>query len=99
MGRIKIHTKCEGAWSNAKDLLLCLNTKTWRTERPVINEEKFSYCGLCALYCPPQCMIDMKNLFLPNLEFCKGCGICAKECPQQAISILPEGGFQDEKEE
>jgi pyruvate ferredoxin oxidoreductase delta subunit len=89
--------KTESAWSNADKLLLCLDTGSWRTERPVLDKEKCNYCGLCALYCPPQCMTDMNDYFAPNLDFCKGCGICAKECPRGAIAMVPEGEFADGK--
>jgi 2-oxoacid:acceptor oxidoreductase delta subunit (pyruvate/2-ketoisovalerate family) len=81
----------ESGWSNADELLLCLDTGSWRTIRPVLDKEKCTYCGLCALYCPPQCLVDKKGHFEPNLEYCKGCGICAKECPSKAITMVPEG--------
>lgn len=86
----------EGAWSNGKETLLCLDTGGWRVERPVLDKEKCNYCGLCALYCPPQCMNDMGDYFAPNLEFCKGCGICARECPRGAITMITEGEFADD---
>jgi pyruvate ferredoxin oxidoreductase delta subunit len=88
--------KTESAWSNASEKLLCLDTGSWRTERPVLDREKCNYCGLCALYCPPQCMKDMGDYFLPDLDFCKGCGICAQECPRDAIVMVSEGEFTDE---
>lgn len=81
----------ESAWSNADELLLYLETGTWRTSRPKLDKEKCTYCGLCSLYCPPQCMLDKGDYFEPNLEYCKGCGICAKECPRKAIAMVPEG--------
>jgi len=96
--KIKIFTKYEGAWSNGNELLLCLDTGSWRSERPVVDEDKCIYCGLCALYCPTQCMIDMEDHFVPNLAFCKGCGICARECSKKAISMVPEGEFRNEGE-
>ena len=91
-----LSSKYEAGWSDADELLLCLDTGSWRTERPVVNREKCNYCGLCALYCPPQCMVNMKDYFAPNLDFCKGCGICARECPRGAIAMVPEGEFARE---
>jgi Pyruvate/2-oxoacid:ferredoxin oxidoreductase delta subunit len=41
-------------------------------------------------------MINMKDYFTPNLNFCKGCGICAKECPRAAITMVAEGEFANE---
>ena len=96
MVEIKIFTKYEGAWSDADELLLCMNTGTWRTERPVVDSNKCNYCGLCALFCPTQCMVNMNDHFLPNLEYCKGCGTCARECPKKVIRMISEGEFQDE---
>jgi pyruvate ferredoxin oxidoreductase delta subunit len=87
--------KTESSWSNANELLLCLDTGSWRTERPVLDKAKCNYCGLCALYCPPQCMKDMSDHYEANLAFCKGCGICATECPRKAITMVAEGEFND----
>ena len=86
----------EGAWSDAKEGLLCLDTGSWRVDRPVLDKEKCNYCGLCALYCPPQCMHDKKDHYEVGLDFCKGCGICATECPRKALAMIPEGEFADE---
>ncbi len=91
MVRIRIHKDREGAWSDADKLLLCLDTGSWRSERPALERGKCNYCGLCALYCPTQCHVDQGDHFHPNLDFCKGCGICAKECPRKAIAMVPEG--------
>ena len=96
MVAFKIFTKYEGAWSDADELLLCLNTGSWRSERPVVERNDCNYCGLCALFCPTQCMMNMKDHFLPNLEYCKGCGTCARECPKRVIRMVSEGEFQDE---
>ncbi|MCL0089904.1 4Fe-4S binding protein [Dehalococcoidia bacterium] len=93
MVKRKITSRYEAAWSNSEGPLLSLDTGTWRTRRPVVDKEKCTYCGLCALYCPPQCMIDLKDHFVPNLDFCKGCGICVKECPPGAATMVPEGEF------
>ena len=92
----KMIFKTESPWSNANEVLLKLDTGSWRTERPVLDVTKCNYCGLCALYCPPQCMLDKGDHFEANLAFCKGCGICAKECPRGAYTMVPEGEFADE---
>jgi pyruvate ferredoxin oxidoreductase delta subunit len=86
----------EASWSDAKQKMLQLDTGSWRTERPVLDKEKCNYCGLCALFCPPQCMRDRGDHYEVDLAFCKGCGICATECPRKAISMVSEGEFADE---
>lgn len=89
----KMIFKTESPWSDANQLMLKLDTGSWRTERPVLDVTKCNYCGLCALYCPPQCMKDREDHYEANLDFCKGCGICAKECPKGAYTMVPEGEF------
>ena len=84
----------EGPWSNYERLLLCMDTGSWRTQRPVVDEEQCIFCGNCALYCPVQCMVDRGGYFSPDLNFCKGCGVCAVECRKKAIAMEPEEGFR-----
>ncbi|MFA5308175.1 MAG: 4Fe-4S binding protein [Dehalococcoidales bacterium] len=88
--------KTESPWSDANQLMLKLDTGSWRTERPVLDKAKCNYCGLCAIYCPPQCLKDKGDHYEVDLAFCKGCGICAKECPKGAYTMKPEGGFANE---
>ena len=88
--------KTESPWSDANQVMLKLDTGSWRTERPVLDKAKCNYCGLCAIYCPPQCMKDMGDHYEANLAFCKGCGICAHECPKKAYTMKPEGDFTHE---
>ena len=89
----KMIFKTESPWSDANQLLLKLDTGSWRTERPVLDKEKCNYCGLCALYCPPQCLKDGGDHYEVDLAFCKGCGICTKECPKGAYTMVSEGEF------
>ncbi len=72
-------------------------TGTWRTERPVIIQEKCVKCLLCWLYCPEDAIIRKEdNSVEVDYEYCKGCGICAAVCPVDAIKMVPEewGGKQ-----
>ena len=86
----------ESVISKSKEKFLALDTGGWRTERPVLDVSKCNYCGLCAIYCPPQCMRDKGDYYEADLTWCKGCGICAYECPRDALAMVPEGEFADE---
>ncbi len=70
-------------------------TGSWRTLRPLFNEEKCIKCRLCWLYCP-ESVIDINEGSGPfisiNYDYCKGCGICSDVCPVDAIKLVPEGG-------
>ena len=94
--RYKNQLKTEASISNSREKLLALDTGGWRTERPVLDVSKCNYCGLCAIYCPPQCMRDKGDHYEADLTWCKGCGICAYECPRKALTMVPEGEFADE---
>lgn len=81
-------------------------TGTWRTMRPVVNEEKCIGCWFCYMYCPDSAIQMVKrtikkevggkvkeierDLAVINYDYCKGCGICAAECPAKAIEMVYE---------
>ncbi len=88
--------KTEASWSYSDKNMLCLKTGEWRTERPIVDTQICNGCGICFIYCPPQCMVDDGDYYKANLEFCKGCGVCAKECPKDAINMRAEGDYTDE---
>ena len=92
----KMLLETEQSISNSREKLLALDTGGWRTERPVLDESKCNYCGLCAIYCPPQCMRDKGDHYEADLTWCKGCGICAHECAREALTMVPEGEFANE---
>ena len=96
MVKHKMIFNTEQSISNSREKLLALDTGSWRTERPVLDESKCNYCGLCAIFCPPQCMRDKVDHYVADLAFCKGCGICAHECPRGALIMVSEGDFKDE---
>ena len=65
-------------------------TGDWRSQTPVIDQEKCSQqdtCLLCWLYCPDG-VISRDFPLEIDLEYCKGCGICAEECPRKAITMV-----------
>lgn len=69
------------------------HTWMWRFEKPEINKDICTKCGLCWLYCPDETIIINKDGY-PSVkyEYCKGCGICANECPVKAIKMVSEYG-------
>ncbi len=68
-----------------------LKTGDWRSQRPVLNKEKCTKCGLCYIFCPEGCIQpDDAGYFVTDLYYCKGCGICAVECPPKAITMVEE---------
>ena len=68
-------------------------TGSWRTMRPIRDEEKCIHCLRCWIYCPDSAILveDGKVVGI-DLDHCKGCGICAHECPSkvQAITMVLE---------
>jgi pyruvate ferredoxin oxidoreductase delta subunit len=69
------------------------HTGTWRSQRPVYDEEKCIRCWRCFIMCPDSVITPdyERNVFVWNFNYCKGCGICAYECPKEAISMREEG--------
>ncbi len=68
-------------------------TGDWKSQRPVLDKEKCTKCGLCFLYCPEGCITEREDgYFVADLSYCKGCGICAHECPKDAITMEEEEG-------
>jgi 2-oxoacid:acceptor oxidoreductase delta subunit (pyruvate/2-ketoisovalerate family) len=65
-------------------------TGEWRSQRPILDPEKCSRCGLCWMYCPDNAIHAEGGAFQISYTYCKGCGICAEECPKSAIVIEKE---------
>ncbi len=68
-------------------------TGSWRTMRPIRDEEKCIHCLRCWIYCPDSAiLVEEGKVVGIDLEHCKGCGICARECPSrvQAITMVLE---------
>jgi heterodisulfide reductase subunit A len=72
---------------------ILLNTGKVKIEAitSMIDEEKCTYCGMCARVCPYNAILapDRKEKKLPVVieAACAGCGTCSAECPADAIKM------------
>jgi pyruvate ferredoxin oxidoreductase delta subunit len=79
-------------------------TGTWRTQRPVIDQDACIRCRICWMYCPEPAILELRKPYVTksgrkyevtyeiDYDHCKGCGVCAHECPVKAIKMVPEVG-------
>ena len=83
--------KYEAPWGDFKDHYMVVDTGAWRSVRPVIDKTSCVKCGICATFCPLQCLSkDDHGFYEVRLDFCKGCGVCAHECPRRCIAMKLE---------
>jgi pyruvate ferredoxin oxidoreductase delta subunit len=99
-GRLKMPVLPDGSVVRvpAAFTVTCVETGTWRLERPVLDPSRCSRCGVCERYCPLQIISMGETGPVFDLRFCKGCGICANECPKEALSMRPEQDCRQEGE-
>ncbi len=63
------------------------NTGAWRVERPVIDRNLCTRCGLCFVQCPDGAIsLDEEGYPVIDYDHCKGCMICRRVCPIDAIT-------------
>jgi len=65
-------------------------TGTWRTFKPILDEENCNMCLICWFYCPEGCMKREDERLKIIYDYCKGCGICEEVCPKDAIKMVRE---------
>ena len=62
-------------------------TGSWRVERPEIDYDRCTRCGLCFVHCPDGAIaLDEQGYPIIDFEHCKGCMICLEQCRPHAIS-------------
>ncbi len=63
-------------------------TGSWRTYRPIWNEEVCIHCLRCWVACPdPSILLSEGKVTGIDYDHCKGCGICSFECPTDPKTI------------
>lgn len=61
-------------------------TGSWRVERPEIDYEHCTRCGLCFVNCPDGAIsLDEQGYPVIDYDHCKGCLICLEQCPRHSI--------------
>jgi len=66
-------------------------TGSWRVERPEIDYEHCTRCGLCFVKCPDGAIsLDEQGYPVIDYEHCKGCLICLEQCPRHSIMSKKE---------
>lgn len=66
-------------------------TGSWRVERPVIDTDICTRCGLCFVRCPDGAIsLDEDGYPVIDYDHCKGCMICHQICPLRAIESEKE---------
>jgi pyruvate ferredoxin oxidoreductase gamma subunit len=63
------------------------HTGTWRVQRPVIDRDVCTRCGMCVVRCPDGAIaLDEEGYPVIDYDHCKGCMICRHECPVLGIT-------------
>jgi pyruvate ferredoxin oxidoreductase gamma subunit len=66
-------------------------TGMWRVERPEVDYDICTRCGLCVVGCPDGAIsLDEEGYPVMDYPHCKGCMICAQLCPLHAIGKTKE---------
>lgn len=68
---------------------------------PIIDKEKCTGCGLCAIDCPTEALTISQNnerdlyQLLFREEACTACGVCEKFCPENCLHLVEKETERD----
>ena len=66
-------------------------TGSWRTDRPIWNEDNCTDCMLCWVSCPDSSItVNNQKMSGIDLMHCKGCGVCVTVCHFDALEMMNE---------
>jgi ferredoxin len=71
---------------------------------PVLDKERCTGCGLCAIDCPTKALTLSQNgeentyQIIFRQKICNACGICEKSCPENCLRLV-EPGLEQKKTE
>ena len=69
--------------------------------KPLIDKEKCTGCGLCALDCSTKALMVRQSSegdtyqIISRQEACDGCGVCEKSCPEQCLRLVEKESGKD----
>ena len=69
--------------------------------RPLIDKEKCTGCGLCAIDCPTKALMNNQSSekdtyqLLFRQEACNACGVCEKSCPENCLQLVEKKPERD----
>ena len=64
-----------------------------KTSAVLVDEEKCTGCGLCALSCPTEALTFLSgdesdtDRLLFSHDYCIGCGACVRDCPEKCLRL------------
>jgi pyruvate ferredoxin oxidoreductase gamma subunit len=63
-------------------------TGSWRVERPEIDYERCTRCGICFVRCPDGAIaLNEEGYPVIDYDHCKGCMICWDQCPVEGAIV------------
>lgn len=73
-----------------------IKTGAWRTQRPVIDDDRCKRCTwVCSTLCPDSAIRVEAGRPVIDYDHCKGCLVCVAVCPPHAIRAVPESEFAE----